>query len=163
MVTKTCVCLDLGNGPLRDFLHLVSAWRNLRALLTSLYGQVNVLVVKSIVILIQSSACGLILLHRLNTLSSFEAVAAVSDGLKAWEVLKSRAENIDLILTEVELPLISGYALLTLIMEHDICKNIPVISALDMHLVWLFKYFFQYVLIIVDSNTFLWYCSDVFV
>ncbi|XP_042063908.1 two-component response regulator-like APRR5 isoform X5 [Salvia splendens] len=55
------------------------------------------------------------------------SVAAVSDGLKAWEVLKARAENIDLILTEVELPSISGYALLTLIMEHDICKKIPVI------------------------------------
>ncbi|KAL7108153.1 hypothetical protein ACP275_06G097500 [Erythranthe tilingii] len=54
-------------------------------------------------------------------------VAAVSDGLKAWEVLKERSHNIDLILTEVELPSISGYALLTLIMEHDICKNIPVI------------------------------------
>ncbi|XP_073035608.1 LOW QUALITY PROTEIN: two-component response regulator-like APRR5 [Primulina eburnea] len=54
-------------------------------------------------------------------------VAAVSDGLKAWEVLKGSPENIDLILTEVELPSISGYALLTLIMEHDACKNIPVI------------------------------------
>ncbi|GFP93704.1 two-component response regulator-like aprr5 [Phtheirospermum japonicum] len=54
-------------------------------------------------------------------------VAAVSDGLKAWELIKGRAHSIDLILTEVELPSISGYALLTLIMEHDICKNIPVI------------------------------------
>ncbi|XP_060203997.1 two-component response regulator-like APRR5 [Lycium barbarum] len=54
-------------------------------------------------------------------------VAAVSDGLKAWELLKGRPHNIDLILTEVDLPSISGYALLTLIMEHDICKNIPVI------------------------------------
>ncbi|KAK4436178.1 Two-component response regulator-like APRR5 [Sesamum alatum] len=54
-------------------------------------------------------------------------VAAVPDGLKAWEVLKERCQSIDLILTEVELPSISGYALLTLIMEHDICKNIPVI------------------------------------
>ncbi|KAL8534680.1 hypothetical protein ACS0TY_010635 [Phlomoides rotata] len=54
-------------------------------------------------------------------------VAAVSDGLQAWEVLKARSQNIDLILTEVELPSISGYALLTLITEHDICKNIPVI------------------------------------
>ncbi|KAL3521715.1 hypothetical protein ACH5RR_019864 [Cinchona calisaya] len=54
-------------------------------------------------------------------------VAAVSDGLKAWEVLKRRPHNIDLILTEVELPSISGFALLTLIMEHEICKNIPVI------------------------------------
>jgi pseudo-response regulator 5 len=28
----------------------------------------------------------------------------------------------------VELPLISGYAFLALVMEHDVCKNIPVIS-----------------------------------
>lgn len=54
-------------------------------------------------------------------------VAAVPDGLKAWETLKQKASEIDIILTEVELPSISGFALLTLIMEHDICKNIPVI------------------------------------
>jgi pseudo-response regulator 5 len=42
--------------------------------------------------------------------------------------MKGRPRNFDLILTEVDLPSISGYALLTLIMEHDICKNIPVIS-----------------------------------
>ncbi|XP_057527147.1 two-component response regulator-like APRR5 isoform X1 [Amaranthus tricolor] len=54
-------------------------------------------------------------------------VASVADGLKAWELLKTRPYNIDLILTETELPSISGYALLTLIMEHEICKNTPVI------------------------------------
>ncbi|XP_028795813.1 two-component response regulator-like APRR3 isoform X2 [Neltuma alba] len=54
-------------------------------------------------------------------------VAAVSDGLKAWETLKKKAPDIDLILTEVELPSISGFALLTLIKEHEICRNIPVI------------------------------------
>ncbi|OMO64191.1 hypothetical protein CCACVL1_21964 [Corchorus capsularis] len=54
-------------------------------------------------------------------------VAAVPDGLMAWETLKGGPHNIDLILTEVELPSISGFALLTLVMEHDICKNIPVI------------------------------------
>ncbi|CAI9762525.1 unnamed protein product [Fraxinus pennsylvanica] len=54
-------------------------------------------------------------------------VTAVPDGLKAWEVLKERSCNVDLILTEVELPSISGYALLSLIMENDIRKNIPVI------------------------------------
>ncbi|CAN0922757.1 Two-component response regulator-like APRR5 [Linum grandiflorum] len=57
-------------------------------------------------------------------------VAAVADGLTAWEVLKQRPHNIDLILTEFDLPSISGYALLSLIMEHDLCKNIPVISTL---------------------------------
>ncbi|XAR71576.1 hypothetical protein NMG60_11017916 [Bertholletia excelsa] len=54
-------------------------------------------------------------------------VASVSDGLKAWEVLKGNSYDIDIILMEVELPSISGFALLTLIMEHDICRNIPVI------------------------------------
>ncbi|CAI0397592.1 unnamed protein product [Linum tenue] len=54
-------------------------------------------------------------------------VAAVSDGLKAWKLLKERPHNIDLLLTEVDLPSISGYALLTLMTEHEICKNIPVI------------------------------------
>ncbi|TKY64158.1 Two-component response regulator PRR95 [Spatholobus suberectus] len=54
-------------------------------------------------------------------------VVAVSDGLKAWETLQRKAPDLDLILTEVELPAISGFALLSLIMEHDICKNIPVI------------------------------------
>ncbi|XP_038874792.1 two-component response regulator-like APRR3 isoform X1 [Benincasa hispida] len=54
-------------------------------------------------------------------------VAAVPDGLKAWEILKERPCNVDLILAEVELPSISGFALLTLIMEHETCKNIPVI------------------------------------
>ncbi|KAK8636188.1 hypothetical protein V6N13_004894 [Hibiscus sabdariffa] len=58
---------------------------------------------------------------------SYKVVAAVSDGLMAWETIKDRPHSIDLILTEVELPSISGFALLTLIMEHDICKNIPVI------------------------------------
>ncbi|PPD96000.1 hypothetical protein GOBAR_DD06985 [Gossypium barbadense] len=47
---------------------------------------------------------------------------------QAWEMLKGRPHYVDLILTEVDLPSISGFALLTLIMEHDICKSIPVIS-----------------------------------
>ncbi|XP_061956715.1 two-component response regulator-like APRR5 isoform X3 [Populus nigra] len=54
-------------------------------------------------------------------------VVSVPDGLKAWEILKGRPHGIDLILTEVDLPSISGYPLLTIIMEHEICKNIPVI------------------------------------
>ncbi|KAJ7951382.1 Two-component response regulator [Quillaja saponaria] len=55
------------------------------------------------------------------------SVVAVRDGLKAWETLKRKPHDIDLILTEVELPSISGFALLTLVMKHHICKNVPVI------------------------------------
>ncbi|MQM02496.1 hypothetical protein Taro_035266 [Colocasia esculenta] len=54
-------------------------------------------------------------------------VAAAADGLKAWETLKEKSQSIDLVLAEVELPSLSGYSLLTMIMEHDSCKNIPVI------------------------------------
>lgn len=60
----------------------------------------------------------------------FQAVAAVPDGLMAWETLKGRPHDIDLVLTEVDLPSISGFSLLSLVMEHDICKNIPFISML---------------------------------
>jgi len=55
-------------------------------------------------------------------------VAAVSDGLKAWKILKERPQSIDVVLAEVEVPSVSGINLLTMIMEHEICKNIPVIS-----------------------------------
>ena len=89
-----------------------------------------------------------------------DVVIAVPDGLKAWETLKKKAPELDLILTEVELPAISGFALLSLIMEHDICKNIPVISmltlcicilSLDVRSKWL-----------MNSCLFSWVCSDVF-
>ncbi|KAJ3690711.1 hypothetical protein LUZ61_019875 [Rhynchospora tenuis] len=54
-------------------------------------------------------------------------VDAVADGMKAWDTLKDKSSNIDLVLTEVELPCLSGFGLLTMIMEHDISRNIPVI------------------------------------
>ncbi|KFK37444.1 pseudo-response regulator 9 [Arabis alpina] len=54
-------------------------------------------------------------------------VVAVCDGLAAWEILKEKSCNIDLILTELDLPSISGFALLALVMEHEVCKNIPMI------------------------------------
>ncbi|XP_031383660.1 two-component response regulator-like APRR5 isoform X1 [Punica granatum] len=54
-------------------------------------------------------------------------VVAVSDGLKAWELLKGTPRNVDLVLTEVEMPSVSGFSLLSLATEHDICKNIPII------------------------------------
>nr|GEV06091.1 two-component response regulator-like APRR5 [Tanacetum cinerariifolium] len=78
------------------------------------------------VLLVESDDCTRQIISALLRKCSYK-VAAVSDGLKAWEVLKGRSHSIDLILTEVELPSISGFALLTLIMEHQVCKNIPVI------------------------------------
>ncbi|XP_009389640.2 two-component response regulator-like APRR3 isoform X1 [Musa acuminata AAA Group] len=54
-------------------------------------------------------------------------VAAVADGLKAWAVLKLKCYKFDLVLTEVEMPSLSGIGLLSKIMAAEECKNIPVI------------------------------------
>lgn len=54
-------------------------------------------------------------------------VTAVADGLKAWEVMKERQYNVDLVLTEVEMPLMSGIVLLAKIAAAEECRNIPVI------------------------------------
>jgi DNA-binding NarL/FixJ family response regulator len=56
------------------------------------------------------------------------AVAAVADGMKAWEVMRARAYAFDLVLTEVAMPSLSGIQLLSRIVAADECKNIPVIS-----------------------------------
>ncbi|XP_058087379.1 two-component response regulator-like APRR3 isoform X1 [Magnolia sinica] len=55
-------------------------------------------------------------------------VAAVADGLKAWEFLKEKHYNVDLVLTEVATPSLSGIGLLSKIVNNDICKHIPVIT-----------------------------------
>ncbi|CAN4087092.1 unnamed protein product [Withania somnifera] len=78
------------------------------------------------VLLVEADDCTRQIISALLRKCSY-TVAAVPDGLKAWETLKERPHNIDLVLTEVELPSISGYALLTLIVENDMCKDIPVI------------------------------------
>nr|AVR93641.1 circadian-associated protein [Oncidium sp. CY-2018] len=54
-------------------------------------------------------------------------VTVASDGLKAWELLRERDHNIDLVLTEVELPKMSGIVLLTKMMDRDSYNHIPVI------------------------------------
>ncbi|KAL6006557.1 hypothetical protein ACLOJK_032050 [Asimina triloba] len=47
--------------------------------------------------------------------------------LSAWAILKEKPHSVDLILTEVELPSVTGFGLLTMIMEHENCRRIPVI------------------------------------
>ncbi|WVZ54339.1 hypothetical protein U9M48_005150 [Paspalum notatum var. saurae] len=54
-------------------------------------------------------------------------VAAVADGMKAWQVMRERAYAFDLVLTEVAMPSLSGIQLLSRIVAAHECKNIPVI------------------------------------
>ncbi|ONK66356.1 uncharacterized protein A4U43_C06F6880 [Asparagus officinalis] len=54
-------------------------------------------------------------------------VVAVSDGQKTWEIVRERPGSINVVLVEVEVPSISGTSLLSMIMDHEGCKHIPVI------------------------------------
>ncbi|KAK7285113.1 hypothetical protein RJT34_19873 [Clitoria ternatea] len=57
---------------------------------------------------------------------SYEVIEA-ANGLQAWKILEDLTKHIDLVLTEVAMPCISGIGLLCKIMAHKTRKNIPVI------------------------------------
>lgn len=54
-------------------------------------------------------------------------VSAVADGRKAWEMMRETCYNFDLVLTEFEMPLLSGIELLSKIVGTEDSKSIPVI------------------------------------
>ncbi|CAK7325570.1 unnamed protein product [Dovyalis caffra] len=54
-------------------------------------------------------------------------VTAVANGLQAWKLLRDLTNHIDLVLTEVAMPFLSGIGLLSKIMNHKTCRNTPVI------------------------------------
>ncbi|KVI04976.1 CCT domain-containing protein [Cynara cardunculus var. scolymus] len=54
-------------------------------------------------------------------------VTAVANGLEAWKVLIDPDKQIDLVLTEVMMPYLSGIGLLSKITNHMTRKNLPVI------------------------------------
>nr|GMC95516.1 topless-related protein 4 [Ipomoea batatas] len=49
-----------------------------------------------------------------------------ANGLQAWRVLEDLTNHIDLVLTELEMPCVSGIGLLCKIMSHKTRKNVPV-------------------------------------
>ncbi|XP_077214816.1 two-component response regulator-like PRR37 [Tasmannia lanceolata] len=57
---------------------------------------------------------------------SYEVTVA-GNGLQAWKLLEDLTNHIDLVLTEVVMPYLSGIGLLSKIMSHKTCRNIPVI------------------------------------
>lgn len=78
---------------------------------------------------------------------SIFAVTAVSNGLLAWKILEELTNHIDLVLSEVVMPCLSGIGLLCKIMNHKTRKNIPVISeyiSLFVPLVFKTMHFYNY-------------------
>lgn len=58
----------------------------------------------------------------------FLTVTTAENGLQAWKILEDLTNHIDLVLTEIVMPFLSGIGLLRKIMNHKMCNNIPVIS-----------------------------------
>ncbi|CAN6206556.1 unnamed protein product [Urochloa humidicola] len=56
----------------------------------------------------------------------YEVIPA-ENGQQAWSYLEDMQNNIDLVLAEVFMPGVSGISLLSRIMSHNVCKNVPVI------------------------------------
>ncbi|XVE61770.1 hypothetical protein DITRI_Ditri06bG0066500 [Diplodiscus trichospermus] len=56
----------------------------------------------------------------------YEVIEA-ANGLQAWKILEDLTNHIDLVLTEVVMPFLSGIVLLSKIMSHKTRKNVPVI------------------------------------
>ncbi|KAH7560955.1 hypothetical protein JRO89_XS10G0145800 [Xanthoceras sorbifolium] len=54
-------------------------------------------------------------------------ITAVANGLQAWRILEDLTNHIDIVLTEVVMPVLSGIGLLYKIMKHKMLKSIPVI------------------------------------
>ncbi|KAF2311992.1 hypothetical protein GH714_027695 [Hevea brasiliensis] len=57
---------------------------------------------------------------------SYEVIEA-ANGLQAWKILEDLTNHIDLVLTEVVMPQLSGIGLLCKIISHKTRKNVPVI------------------------------------
>lgn len=57
---------------------------------------------------------------------NYEVIEA-ANGLQAWKILENLTTHIDLVLTEVVMPCLSGLGLLTKIMSHYTRKTVPVI------------------------------------
>lgn len=58
---------------------------------------------------------------------SYEVIVA-ANGMQAWRILEDLTNHIDVVLTEVTMPCLSGIALLCKIMSHKTRKTVPVIS-----------------------------------
>ncbi|KAJ9184211.1 hypothetical protein P3X46_003959 [Hevea brasiliensis] len=57
---------------------------------------------------------------------SYEVIEA-ANGLQAWKILEDLTNHVDLVLTEVVMPQLSGIGLLCKIISHKTRKNVPVI------------------------------------
>lgn len=84
------------------------------------------------VLLVEIDDCTRMVVSSLLRNCNYEVLEA-ANGLQSWKILEDLNNHIDIVLTEVDMPCVSGVSLLCKIMSHKTRKNIPVImmSTLD--------------------------------
>ncbi|KAI3683779.1 hypothetical protein L1987_84294 [Smallanthus sonchifolius] len=78
------------------------------------------------VLLVENDDCTRHIVTALLRNCNYEVIEA-ADGFQAWKILEDLSNHIDIVLTEVIMPPLSGIGLLCKIMSHQTRKNIPVI------------------------------------
>ncbi|KAF7818566.1 two-component response regulator-like APRR7 isoform X1 [Senna tora] len=78
------------------------------------------------VLLVENDDCTRQIVTALLRNCSYEVIET-ANGLQAWKMLEDLTNHIDLVLTEVAMPFLSGTGLLCKIMRHKTRKNLPVI------------------------------------
>ncbi|KAJ0244040.1 Signal transduction response regulator [Hirschfeldia incana] len=78
------------------------------------------------VLLVENDDCTRYIVTALLRNCSYEVVE-VANGVQAWKVLEDLNNHIDIVLTEVVMPYLSGIGLLCKILNHKSRRNIPVI------------------------------------
>ncbi|KAJ4911552.1 Two-component response regulator-like APRR7 [Raphanus sativus] len=78
------------------------------------------------VLLVENDDCTRYIVTALLRNCSYEVVE-VANGVQAWKVLEDLNNHIDIVLTEVVMPYLSGVGLLCKILNHKSRRNIPVI------------------------------------
>lgn len=73
---------------------------------------------------------------------SYEVIA-VGYALEAWRILEDLTNHVDLVLTEVAMPYLSGIGLLSKIMNHKTLKNVPVISKYLSYVIYFCLFIFK--------------------
>ena len=67
--------------------------------------------------------------NLLNLEAGFDVVAQASNGEEAWKVLQqSRPQEIDLVLTDIEMPVMSGLELAANLVEHKVDVDIVIMT-----------------------------------
>ncbi|KAI3793660.1 hypothetical protein L1987_36280 [Smallanthus sonchifolius] len=78
------------------------------------------------VMLVENDDCTRHIVTALLRNCNYEVIEA-ANGLQAWKILENLSNHIDIVLTEVVMPFLSGIGLLCKIMSHKTRKNVPVI------------------------------------